>query len=213
MFTFLFVYLRDRAIRNTPPVKTLLLLPTAKSTRIEYQNYYPYSKLAYTQSQNVPYLTTTDTSQIPANCANQEDIFPPWVVISVLLSSEHLVQRINCKLDLPLRRRFSKISASWSTNVPVCYYSNIMFSFNLNLNYMMWVWQTDRQFRLWRSWRWNFLLIGKGFGMMIETAQRAYEHNHHSSLPILSPFAASLIPFPSHRRATLARFHPSHPPF
>ena len=161
MFTFLFVYLRDRVIRNTPPVKPHLLLPTAKSTRIEYQNYYPYSKLAYTQSQNVPYLTTTDTSQIPANCANQEDIFPPWVVISVLLSSEHLVQRINCKLDLPLRRRFSKMSTSWSTR---CFRLSTLqhhiFELILSLLYDVSLTNgpTDSSDR--RSW--EFLKYGKG---------------------------------------------------
>ena len=143
MFPSLFVDLRDRVIRNTPPVKPHLLLPTAKSTRFEYQNYYPYSKLAYTQSQNVPYLTTTDTLQIPANCANQGDIFPPWVVMSVLLSSEHLVQRINCKLDLPLRRRFSKMSTSWST----CRFrlSPLQHHISLCLYFMVRVWPTDQQ--------------------------------------------------------------------
>ena len=41
IFPFLFVYLRDRVIRNTPPVKPHLLLPTSKSTRSEYQTITP----------------------------------------------------------------------------------------------------------------------------------------------------------------------------
>ena len=60
-----------------PPRKTSSPFTHCQKYPIRVSNYYPYSKLAYTQSQNVPYLTTTDTSQIPANCANQEDIFPP----------------------------------------------------------------------------------------------------------------------------------------
>ena len=154
------LYTKSGGSKHPPPWK-LPLFSQRQEPPIWVQTIYPYSKLAYTQSQNVPYLTTTDTSQIPANCANQEDIFPPWVVISVLLSSEHLVQRINCKLDLPLRRRFSKMSTSWSTR---CFrlspLQHHIFELILSLLYDVSLTNgpTDSSDR--RSW--EFLKYGKG---------------------------------------------------
>ena len=111
-----------------PPRKTSPPFTHCQEYPIRVSNYYPYSKLAYTQSQNVPYLTTTDTSQIPANCANQEDIFPPWVVISVLLSSEHLVQRTIVSWTSPFAADSPRCSRHDPHVVSVCQHSNIIFS-------------------------------------------------------------------------------------
>ena len=94
-----------------PPRKTSPPFTHHQEYPIWVSNYYPYSKLAYTQSQNVPHLTTTDTCKL----REPRRHFPTlsWYICSFLFGAS--CTEDYCKLDLPLRRRFSKMSTSWST--------------------------------------------------------------------------------------------------